>query len=162
MLHKSLSYLILFRIAGILFIVLGLYHAYTVASMTLGAGENIPGTLIDILGPFGGEFPYGAPLIYIAVGLFFLGLSSTRVKIAYWSLQLAVWLTGINLWYQQNGETDVQLLPPFATPLSFWPQMVITLLCSLLLLALYIPITRLLRRLYEVRDEQVKAETRPE
>lgn len=160
MLHKSLSYIALFRIAGILFVLFGLYHAYTVAAITLGAGENIPGTLIGILGPFGGEFPYGAPLIYIALGLFCLGLSSTKARIAYWSLQLAAWLTGINLWYQQHGEAVVRLLPPFATPTTFWPQMTVTLLCSLLLLALYIPITRLLKKLYEAEDKQAKIEGR--
>lgn len=153
MFHKSLSYIALFRIAGMLFLIFGLYHAYTVASVLLTGGENIPGTLIGVLGPFGGEFPYGAPLIYIAIGLLCLGLSSTRAKIAYWSLQLAVWLTGINLWYQQQGRIEVRLLPPLATPTTFWPQMVITLLCSLLLLALYIPVTRLLKRLYEAEKE---------
>lgn len=153
MFHKSLSYIALFRIAGMLFLVFGLYHAYTVASVLLTGGENIPGTLIGVLGPFGGEFPYGAPLIYIAIGLLCLGLSSTRAKIAYWSLQLAVWLTGINLWYQQQGRIEVRLLPPLATPTTFWPCMVITLLCSLLLLALYIPVTRLLKRLYEAEKE---------
>lgn len=153
MFHKSLSYITLFRIAGILFLVFGLYHAYITASLLLGGGENIPGTLIGILGLFGGEFPYGAPLIYIALGLFCLGLSSTKAKIAYWSLQLALWLTGINLWYQQQGEIDVRLLPPFATPPTFWPQIVITLLCSLLLLALYIPLTRLLKKLYGASEE---------
>ena len=149
MFHKSLSYIILFRIAGILFLLFGLYHAYTVASVTLGAGENISGTVLAILGPFGGEFPYGAPLIYIALGLFGLGLSSGKAKIAYWSLQLALWLTGINLWYQQQGRIEVRLLPPLATPATFWPCMVITLLCSLLLLALSIPVIHLLKRLYE-------------
>ncbi|HLI08305.1 MAG TPA: hypothetical protein VKV40_17205 [Ktedonobacteraceae bacterium] len=159
MLHKSVPFTVLFRVAGILFLVFGLYHAYTVASVTLGGGEDIPGTLIAILGPFGGDFPYGAPLIYIAFGLFCLGLSSTRAKLAYWGLQLACWLTGLNLWYQQHNEITVHLIPPFATPTTFWPQMVITLLCSLLLLALYIPIIRLLNKLYEVIDEQATGET---
>ena len=157
MLHKSLPYITLFRIAGILFLIFGLYHVYTVASLLLGSGENIPGTIIAVLGPFGGEFPYGAPLIYIAIGLLCLGLSSARAKIAYWSLQLAVWLTGLNLWYQQQSGIAVRLLPPFATPTTFWPRMALTLLCSLLLLALYIPITRLLKKLYEAEKEQAKA-----
>jgi hypothetical protein len=159
MFHKSVPLIVLFRVAGILFLVFGLYHAYTVASVTLGTGENIPGTLIAILGPFGGDFPYGAPLIYIAIGLLCLGLSTTRAKIAYWSLQLALWLTGLNLWYQQQSGIDVRLIPPFATPTTFWPQMVITLLCSLLLLVLYIPIIRLFNKLYETIDEQTKTET---
>lgn len=153
MLHKSLPYITLFRVAGILFLLFGLYHAYTVASLLLGSGENIPGTIIAVLGPFGGEFPYGAPLIYIAIGLLCLGLSSARATIAYWSLQLALWLTGLNLWYQQQREIAVRLLPPLATPTTFWPQMALTLLCSLLLLALFIPITRLLKRLYEGEKE---------
>jgi hypothetical protein len=159
MLHKSLPYIMLFRIAGILFLIFGFYHVYTVASLLLGSGENVPGTIIAVLGPFGGEFPYGAPLIYIAIGLLCLGLSSARATIAYWSLQLAVWLTGLNLWYQQQSGIAVRLLPPLATPTTFWPRMVLTLLCSLLLLALYIPIMRLLKKLYEAEKGSVKQES---
>lgn len=149
MLHKSVSYNVLLRILGLLTIVYGLYNAWFPASVFLGGGDNLSGTLIEILGPLGGVFPRGGVLIYIALGLFFLGISSMRVPLAYWSLQLAVWLIGINLWYSQNGETNVQLVPPFATPLTFWPQMAITLGCSLLLFALYIPLTRLLSWLFE-------------
>lgn len=68
-------------------------------------------------------------------------------------MQVAVWLIGINLWYQQNGQTGVQLVPVLATPVTFWPQMVITLICSLLLFALYIPLTHLLKKLFDARDE---------
>ena len=153
MLHKSVPYNALFRVAGLMFIAFGLYHALSVAFSLAGAGEIVPGILIAILGLYGGEFPYGGAFIYSGLGLFLLGLGSMRAKIAYWSLQIAVWLVGISLWYEQNGATDVRLVPVFATPLSFWPQMVITLFCSLLLFALYIPLTRLLARLFQVRDE---------
>jgi hypothetical protein len=153
MLHKSVSYKALFRVAGLLFIAFGLYHALSVAFSLAGAGENVSGILIAILGLYGGEFPYGGAFIYIGLGLFLLGLGSVRAKLAYWSLQVAVWLIGISLWYEQTGVTDVRLVPVFATPLSFWPQMVITLICSLLLFALYIPLTRLLARLLEAGNE---------
>lgn len=49
MLNKSLSYKALLRIVGLLLIAAGLYFALQLAFMV--AGENIPGTLIMILGP---------------------------------------------------------------------------------------------------------------
>ena len=158
MLNKSISYKALLRIVGILFIAFGLYCALSIIFSPLEADSNLSRTLLDILwfrGPYvyGGNFSYGGMLIYVGLGLFFLGLSSMRVTIAYWSMQVAVWLIGINLWYQQNGQTDVQLVPVLATPVTFWPQMVITLICSLLLFALYIPLTRLLKKLFDARDE---------
>jgi hypothetical protein len=73
-------------------------------------------------------------------------------RIAYWSLQLAIWLIGINIWYQQSNETNVQLMPILATPLTFWPHMVVTLFCSLALLILYVPSIRLFRWLLEARN----------
>jgi hypothetical protein len=88
-------------------------------------------------------------------------MSFLRVRLVYWSLQFAVWLTGINIWFQQNNETDVRLIPPFATPYSFWPQMVITLLCSLLLLVLYVPLIHLLRRIFEVPDKKIRVQETP-
>lgn len=155
MLNRSLSYKTLFRIIGFVLIACGFFFALRTAIQFIGAGDNVTGAIIDILGPFGGSFPSGGALIYVALGLFFLGFSSMRAKMTYWSLQLAVWLIGINLWYQQNGETDLQLVPLLVTPLSFWPQMTITLICSLVLLVLYIPFTRLLRKLFETRDEKI-------
>jgi hypothetical protein len=155
MLNRSLSYKTLLRIGGFVLIVCGFFFAWRTAYEFIGAGDNVTGAVIDILGPFGGSFPSGGALIYVGLGLFFLGVSSMRVRLAYWSLQLAVWLIGINLWYQQNGETNLQLLPLLVTPLSFWPQMTITLICSLVLLVLYIPLVRLFRKLFETKDEKI-------
>lgn len=156
MLHKSLSYKVLFRVAGVLFLALGLYRAVNIAFSPAESGNNLSRILLDILGPYGGEFPYGAAFVYVGLGILFLGLGSMRVRIAYWSLQIAVWLIGISFWYEQQSRTAVQLVPPLATPTTFWPQMAITLICSLLLFALYIPLTHLLRKLYAVWDKNEK------
>lgn len=61
MFHKSLPYITLFRIAGILFLLFGLSHAYTVASLLPGSGENIPGTIIAVLGPLVANSPMARP-----------------------------------------------------------------------------------------------------
>src|SRR3982074_2796630 len=98
MLNKSISYKALLRIIGILFIAFGLYCALSIIFSPLEADSNLSRTLLDILW-FRGPYVYGGMLIYIGLGLFFLGLSSMRVTIAYWSMQVAVWLIGINLWY---------------------------------------------------------------
>ena len=154
MLHRSVPYRPLFLAAGFLFVVFGLYHAVSIAFSLAGAGTNASGILLGILGLYGGEFPYGGAFIYLGLGVFGLGIGSMRARLAYWSLQVAVWLIGLGLWYEQGGEINVKLVPILATPQSFWPQMVITLLCSLLLFALYIPLTRLFERLFAAGDER--------
>ncbi len=164
MFNRSVSYKVLLRIIGILFLAFSLFWALNVALPFLGAGDNFSGTLHWILwtrSPFGISFPIGGFLIYVGLGLLFIGLSSMRVRFVYWLLQLVVWLTGINVWFQQNNETDVRLMPPFATPYSFWPQMVITLICSLLLFLLYIPLTHFLTRLFEVPEKKVRVQAIP-
>lgn len=164
MFNKFISYKALLRIVGILLIAFSIFWSLSVAFPFLGAGDNLSGTLLWILwtrSPFGISFPIGGCLIYAGLGLIFICMSFLRVKLVYWSLQFAVWLIGINVWFQQNNETDVQLIPPFATPYSFWPQMVITLLCSLLLLALYIPLTHLLSRIFEVPDKKIHVQETP-
>ena len=153
MLNKSLSYKILLRMIGLLLIVYGLYTALRIAILFMQSGDNVSTTLLEIIGPVGGSFSPGGVLTCIALGLFFLGLSSMHVRIAYWSLQVAIWLIGINMWYQQDSVTDVQLVPPLATPTTFWPQMVITLICSLVLLVLYIPFIHFFRWFFKASNE---------
>ncbi len=164
MFNRSISYKVLLRIVGILLITFSLFWTLSVAFPFLGAGDNFSGTLLWLLwtrSPYGISFPIGGVLIYAGLGLLFIGLSSMRVKLVYWLLQLVVWLTGINIWFQQNNETDVRLIPPFATPYSFWPQMAITLICSLLLFVLYIPVTHLLTKLFEAPEKKMHVQTMP-
>ncbi len=164
MLNKSISYKVLLRIVGIVLIAFSLFWALSVAFPMFGAGDNLSGTLLWILwtrSPYGVSFPIGGVLTYVGLGLLFITLSSMRVKFAYWSLQLGVWLIGINVWFQQNNELDARLIPPLVTPFSFWPQMVVTLFCSLLLFALYVPLTRLLRRLFEATDAKTHVQAVP-
>ncbi|HEY5005154.1 MAG TPA: hypothetical protein VII61_18475, partial [Ktedonobacteraceae bacterium] len=145
----------LLRVIGLLLILYGLYAALRIAILFMQAGDNVSATLLEIVGPVGGSFSPGGLLTCLALGLFALGLSSMHVRIAYWSLQLAIWFIGINMWYQQNSVTDVQLVPILATPTTFWPQMIVTLIGSLVLLVLYIPLIRLFLWLFEARNESI-------
>ena len=71
MLHKSLSYKVLFRMAGILFLALGLFRAGNIAFSPAEAGNSLSAILLDMLGPYGGEFPYGAAFVYVGLGILF-------------------------------------------------------------------------------------------
>ena len=99
MLHRSVPYRPLFLAAGFLFVVFGLYHALSIAFSLAGAGTHVPGILIGILGLYGGEFPYGGSFIYLGLGVFGLGIGSIERSLPIWSLQVAVWLIGLGLWY---------------------------------------------------------------
>lgn len=84
-------------------------------------------------------------LLLGAAGVLLFGLSSRRIFIAYWSLQLAVWLTGISLWY---GTAFV--LNPFPES-PVW--LITTIVCSLVLLILYKPLISLLQKLIVLERE---------
>lgn len=87
----------------------------------------------------------GIPLLG-AAGILLLGLASGRTYIAYGSLQLAVWIVGLSLWYGTAG-----LFDPFPES-PVW--LITTIACSLVLLILYKPLTYLLRKLAVLRREE--------
>ena len=96
------------------------------------------------LGGYFNGFVLPGPLIYVGIGLFLLALSTLRPRLAYWSLQVTLWLVSMSLWFalafapsNQNGIDIPDSFAPF-----FW----ITLVCSLLLLIVYKPVLALLRR----------------
>lgn len=160
MLTKSVLYKYLLRVVGVLFIFWGLYQAYNIVSSQVVEGSN--GLVLRYFFSRIGYFPLPSLIIfalifgaleYFAVGLLLLGLSSLRVKAAYWSLQLTLWLVGIALWYQQafllGGGAYPNLVPLDLKLESLWPWIVVSLICSLALFAFYIPLVRFLTWIFE-------------
>ena len=52
-------------------------------------------------------------LFFVAAGLLLLGLSSHHVLFAYMSIQGALWLAGISVWYRSNGTLNPYPLDAF-------------------------------------------------
>jgi hypothetical protein len=160
MLAKYVLYKSLLRILAVMFILWGFYQAYNiVSSQTV---EVRGGFVVQYFFSRIGYLPlpsliffaliFGA-LEYFAGGLLLFGLSSLQVDVAYWTLQLTLWLLGIALWYQQAfllGSGIYDNLVPFDLKLtSLWPWIVLSLICSLTLFILYVPVVRLLKWLFE-------------
>src|SRR5579863_8728807 len=82
---------------------------------------------------------FSGVLSFVAAGPLLLGLSSHHVLFAYMSIQGALWLAGISVWYRSNGTFNPYPLD------AFW--IIVTLICSLTLLALYKPLVFFLRKL---------------
>lgn len=145
MLNRSLTWRSLLRIAGLLLLLWALYSAIRIATEPIG--ETFADGRTDVRLQIQISFTdtlfsivsFGGVLFFVAAGLLLLGLSSRRVSIAYVSIQGALWLAGISVWYQSNGTFN-----PFPTD-SFW--IIVTLIGSLALLALYKPLVYLLSKL---------------
>lgn len=67
---------------------------------------------------------------YVVVGLFFLCFGLQKPRVSYWSIQLTIWLVSISIWYQLISS-------PYPPP-TLW--IVVTILCSLILLLFYKPV----------------------
>lgn len=94
--------------------------------------------------------------IYVTAGFLLLGFSSFSAKIAYWSLQGAIWLIGISFWYQQNHFFSTWLLPGLLVPVV--PNGLIGMLaCSASCFILYIPLQWLLQRVFHADETDFKA-----
>ncbi len=140
MLNRSITYRSLLRFAGVLCLLWALYSAIGIATTHIYENSDtfwryqiqisITDTLFNIVF-------YGV-LFFVAAGLLLLGLSSRHVHITYWSIQVTVWFVGISLWYRSNSEFN-----PFPLD-SFW--LIVTVICSLALLVVYIPMVIIFRR----------------
>ena len=99
------------------------------------------------------------PLLWVGLGLVCLSLTARRVLVAFEGLQIALWMNSAALWIPI-------LWLPWALdrtnrgPNSFWPwppfqpMFLVTLALSLVLLALYLPVTHGLRSLMGPQDER--------
>lgn len=179
MLHLSVSYKTLLRIAGLLLLLYGLYWVIRALFVQIDVGGSVEysgpvvfwdaGEVLSYifyglpllgnptLGGFNAHFVPG-PILYVGFGLLLLALSTRWPHVSYWGLQVAFWLGSMSCWgglamaFDTNG---------FDVPGSFTPFFWITLVCSLLLLAAYLPLLALLRKLnarLAVRPPQQQAE----
>lgn len=168
MLRWSLSYKMLVRLAGIVLLLYGLYWVVLAlfTQVDQGGAVQYHGPLLfwdatpirDYIffgyplpdnpalgGWFAGRVMPG-PLLYASLGLCLLTLSTLRPRLAYWSLQVVLWLGSMSCWgslalmFDQHGSG--QVIPDSITPF-FW----ITLACSLVLLGLYQPVLAGLKKL---------------
>ncbi len=152
---KVLLSQMLLRLMGSLFLLFALYWIVRI----LIESSTVPGkpwTYSWIQVPLGGHLlnlliylvPPGGVLLYVGVGVLLVGLSWLRANVAYWSMQLAILLVGVSLWYQQ-GLSGVQIwwLPDPQYSFS-WLWISGALLCCLLLLAFYRSLIRRLTALF--------------
>ncbi len=120
-----------------------LYQVYIVATMPVNVvnGEHA-GSYLRITYNFGDvilESILAGILLHVAAGLLLVSLGANQVKWEYWSLQIALWLVGLTLWFKASSHLD-----PF--PVDTWTWLLVTAGVSLLLLVLYRPLLRVLAR----------------
>src|SRR5216684_1848829 len=146
--NKPIKYYHLVQLLGIFILLFALYHVFRIATASVHTSDKVFYLIEFSFEMFLVETIRQGVLLYVALGGLFLGLSSRRLHIVYWSVQVAIWLTGITLWYQHN--IAFGLLPQ-----QPWPWLYLTIACSIILLALYKPIMLIFQRRPE-SQEQVK------
>ncbi len=153
---KLFKYLL--RIVAVVFILWGLYQAYTiVSSQVVDVREPGFGYFFSRIGYFPFPSLLGFALIfsslkYIAIGVLLLSFSSFRPNVAYWGFQVTVWLVVVSMWYRKaflTGGGAYNNLWPFNTgPETVLPWLGIACICSFALFAVSYPLRNLLRRFF--------------
>jgi len=145
MLGKSITYRLLLRVAGALLLLWALYLVFQIATQQAYVGDSYVGLQIQYNFEETMLFILGAGVLLLAAAaVLFLGFSLRRPRVAYWSIQVALWFTGISLWYKFNQA----FVPLPQNPL--W--LIVTVICSVILLALYKPVMRLVRKMVLPRN----------
>lgn len=154
MLNGSLSYKAILRIISIGMIAFGLYRTGTVLFshvMFYGSGAMIYRTPLIVSNPgvaltalFYGGWMTPGPFSSVSVGLLGLALSTRRVHLVYWNLQVLLWLGSMSLWFPVAMALSTNGIN---VPGSFTPFFVGTLIASVLLLIAYVPVVYMLRKL---------------
>src|SRR5690349_20054091 len=116
MLHLSISYKTLFRIAGLLLVLYGLFYVVSAffVQINVAGDQQYVGPLLfwdsgSILayifygfpllgGGFFHEVPLPGPLLYVSIGFCLLAFSTRRPRLLYWSLQVVLWLGNMSFW----------------------------------------------------------------
>jgi hypothetical protein len=164
----TFTYATLLRILGGCFLVFGLYVVAVVLTAQIGVGQSssVPMITYDSMdlenyifygGPllanlilpgayqvvylFGFASP--GPLLWVGLGILCVSLTTRRVLVAYLGLQIALWMISASvwdpiLWLRGSNQYGLGAIGPF---------FLVTLALSLVLLALYKPVTHGLRRL---------------
>ena len=180
MIQRTVSYKSLVRVVGWCFLVYGIYLIVLVLTAQITALVSVyySGPIIfwdpmlvrnyllfgglfggNLLLPFpvllGGLLTFGplapGPLLWVSIGMICLSLTSMRSNVVYVCLQIALWLISLSIWFPilfLLGTTDYE-------PVSFVPLELVTLVCSLVLLAFYKPVTQVLRKLFEPGREML-------
>jgi hypothetical protein len=182
MFNRSVSYKSLLRIAGILFLFYGGYliaRALTAQTVVSGSMEYsgpvifvFPGEVwmyifhgggldgnailpsLHLSGSFLLPFFQPGPLFYVGIGIFLLGFVSMRVKVAYWCSQVTLWFICLSFWH------PVWFLlgnDSFASDV-FASFLLVTLVLSLAFLAIYKPVTYLLRKFFLLNETRIQPE----
>jgi hypothetical protein len=168
MLNRTVSYKSLLRVVGTCFLFYGFYVIVLLLTCQIDISGDVQytGPLI-FEGPIdvrnylfcGGSFPgnpllplpvlpvgYGltpGPLLWISLGMLCLSITSMRVNVVYMFFHIALWFISLSVWFPifiLLGFTDYD-------PGNFVPFVLVTLACSLVLLACYKPVTHFLRKL---------------
>ncbi|HEX4203895.1 MAG TPA: hypothetical protein VHZ51_06795 [Ktedonobacteraceae bacterium] len=132
MIHREVPYKRFAFIAGALLLLLALYQAFNVASAPFSANGSAQSGYFIFVQPAGALLTMLSTgvLTPLAVAVLLLGVAAPRITITYWCIQAALWLAGISFWYQ-SGNTSTGQVP------NMWPWLILTLVCSLLLLVSY-------------------------
>jgi hypothetical protein len=146
MLHKTLTYKAVLRIASAICLLISLYTGYGRLFIT---SENGAVFVLDIL-PFSYFFYFLALSMfpYLALSILFFAFSLPKPRVAYWSVHFFAWLVLISL------STYLQLHGPLAqvgqiniVALTLWPWICIPCIVSLILLVFSKPVMNLLTKL---------------
>ena len=159
MLSKNITFKTLLRVVGVLCLLWALYNIFRIALMP--TTETYPDSSQQTFYLIQSDWLIALFLMaheglhwFLAAAVLLLSFSFERVRVAYWSMQVSLWLVGLSIWYFVSNAFDQ------------WPQnpmwLLITILCSIVLLALYKPITFLLKKIMrpnvkvkaQVKDEQ--------
>ena len=144
MLGKSITFKTLLRVVGVLCLLWVLYNIFRIALMPVTTGNyDAPQKSFYLIQT---DWPIALFLMtyaglhwFLAAAVLLLSFSFERVRVAYWSIQVSLWIVGLSIWYLVNNTFDP------------WPEnptwLLLTILCSIVLLALYIPLISLLTKI---------------
>lgn len=163
MLQRMVSYKSLLRFLGACILLSGLYLIVVVLTSQDGMSGSVSFLFADPeqtrnylfcgslflgnpilpgnLNMFGPLTP--GPLLWVSIGMVLLSITSKHVRVAYVCFQIALWLISLSVWFPiffLVGSTNYD-------PGSFLPFWLVTLMLSLILLALYKPVVHFLRKL---------------
>ncbi|HEY7123824.1 MAG TPA: hypothetical protein VH540_07715 [Ktedonobacterales bacterium] len=148
MFNRAINYKNLLLVVSSALVLYALYQLYLIATSSecIVNGDRAGCYLLVVWSP--GEvlregIRQGIPY-FVAMAVILFGMWSKQAKRMYWCLQSVVWLVGLTLWFQASYHLD-----PF--PVDTWTWLALTALCSLVLFAMYRPLTHALSSLFGVQ-----------
>lgn len=154
MLGRNVTFKTLLRLAGVLCLLWSIYHIFQIATFPVSE-VNSNSYLIQSDRNFALFLMARKGLHwFLAAGVLLMCFSFERARVAYWGLQVSLWIVGFGIWYLVNNSFDSWTQNPMG--------LLLTILCSIVLLALYKPITFLFTKMMrshvlvkpQVKDER--------